>query len=395
MPNSPWPAWVRAETFALETQLLLTAARVGTAQPASVWNDALPSLAWDKVLAEARRQGVTAQLCQWLETPGMTPAPAAVVEELRQLRQQNMLRNLRMTGELFALCGLLAEHGIEAIPFKGPTLAALAGAELSWRSFGDLDLLVDRRAVAQASTMLRARGYELHLDWQASQDPRFLDVTYTLEFFSRASGIMVELHWALFPRYLGFGFNFAEMRERLITVKPGGKALPTLGPEDLLLYLCAHGAKHCWPHLNGVLDIARLLASRDDWQWESLLSSARQRQVERVTRLGLLLAHGLLDAPLPAGIIQQLTQDQALLRLGAATVTQMLSQQPAATGMQSQFRYFFQLQQSWPARLRYLLRLVTAPNIGDWEFQPLPGNWAFLYAFLRPLRLLKKYLSPP
>jgi hypothetical protein len=390
--SSHLPAWVQPETLSLEMKFLLMAVRIGPAKLPADWTNISPALQWDKVLAEARRQGVALQLCSWLETTSI--APPTVLDELRRLRQSNMLRNLQMTGELFALVELLTRHGIQAIPFKGPTLAALAGEELSWRSFGDLDLLVDRRAVAKASELLRDRGYELNLDWAASQDVRFLDVTYTLEFFNRANGVMVELHWELFPRYLGFEFQFADLRQRLITVKPGGKALATLGPEDLLLYLCAHGAKHCWEHLNGVVDLARLLVSRNDWQWETLLASARQRKVERVTPLGLLLAHGLLNAPLPEWLIQQLSQDRALVRLGEATTKEMLSSQPVESGMQGQFRYFLQLQQSWPARLRYLLRLCTAPNVGDWEFQPLPRRWAFLYAFLRPFRLLKKYLKP-
>ncbi len=392
MPTSHLPTWTQPERLSLETRLLLAAASVGPVQLASAWATVLPAIQWDKVLAEARRQGVTLQLCQWLETTEV--APVAVLDELRQLRQNNTLRNLRLTGELFALVELLSRHGIRAIPFKGPTLAALAGDELSWRSFGDLDLLVARSAVAKASALLRERGYELGLDWAASQDARFLEVTYTLEFFKRASGVVVELHWELFPRYLGFDFRLTDLQERLITVEPGGKAMPTLAPEDLLLYLCAHGAKHGWARLNAVVDVARLIVSRADWQWESLLTLARQRQVERVTRLGLLLAHGLLGAPLPAWVIQQLTQERALLRLGEATASAMLAAKPTAGGMQSQFRYFFQLQQSWPARLRYLLRLFTAPNVGDWEFQPLPGNWAFLYAFLRPLRLLIKQFKP-
>lgn len=390
--NSPLPAWIQPEALSLEMQLLLTALRIGPAKLPNEWTNILPAIQWDKVLAEARRQGVALQLCAWLETTGI--APSKVLTELRQLRQSNILRNLQMTGELFALVELLNRHGIQVIPFKGPTLAALAGEELSWRSFGDLDLLVDRRDVAKAGELLRDRGYELNLDWSASQDMRFLDVTYTLEFFKRANGVRVELHWELFPRYLGFEFQFAELRQRLITVKPGGKALQTLGSEDLLLYLCAHAAKHCWEHLNGVVDLARLLVSRNDWQWEALLTSARQRKVERVTRLGLLLAHGLLNAPLPEWLIHQLNQDRTLVRLCEATTKAMLSAQPAESGMQSQFRYFLQLQQSWPARLQYLLRLCTAPNVGDWEFQPLPKQWSFLYAFLRPFRLLKKYLKP-
>lgn len=81
------------------------------------------------------------------------------------------------------------------------------------------------------------------------------------------------------------------------------------------------------------------------------------------------------------------------MRLAEATVAEMFFPKQQDGGMQRQFRYFLQLQQGWRARLLYLLRLVVAPNVGDWEFQPLPHQWAFLYVVLRPLRLMKKYLN--
>ena len=383
------------ETLSTEIQLLLEVTQSAVLVGRQSWVQLAQQFQfdWEVLLREAGRLGLYSQLYTLLQNAPTAAVPKSALDVLRQAQQNITLRNLHMTGELAALLELFGARHIQVIPFKGPTLAALGGDDLSWRSFADLDVLVARRDVAQASNLLKARGYELQLDWAATQDERFLDVTYTHEFFQPEKGVMVELHWELFPRYMGYKFDFVELQKRVIPVTVAGKPMVTLGREDLLLYLCAHGAKHFWATLNGVVDVARLIQRYDDWDWPALLLLARQRKVERVTLLGLLLAKGLLAAPVPEWVEQQALQDASLKRLAEATVAAMFGPPQDEGGMWRQFRYFFQLQQDWLARLSYLLRLIVAPNVGDWQFQPLPRQWAFLYAVLRPFRLLGKYLN--
>lgn len=352
-----------------------------------------PQFDWDVLLHEADRHGLNPLLSRWLENAAPHAVSAGIRAELQQARQANLLRNLRLTGELWELLELFTNHNLTAVPFKGPTLAALANEDLSWRQFGDLDLLLDRRDIARASELLRARGYKLSLDWAATRDARFLEVTYALEFFHPEKSLLVELHWALFPKYLGFHFAFAEMRQRLVSVQVGGKLMQTLALDDLLLYLCAHGAKHFWETLHGVVDMAVLLQQRADWPWEKLLAEARVRNLERVVLLGLLLAKNLLGAAVPDWIAERAARDRQLTRLLEQTVQQMLAPQVVSNRLNRQFSYFFKLQDGWRAQLLYLLRVVVAPNVGDWQFLPLPNRLVFLYALLRPLRLLKKYVG--
>ena len=72
---------------------------------------------------------------------------------------ENSLHNLFMTGELFKLLDLFGAHGIGAIPYKGPTLAALAYGNLALREFDDLDLLLPERDIPRARDLLIAQGF--------------------------------------------------------------------------------------------------------------------------------------------------------------------------------------------------------------------------------------------
>jgi hypothetical protein len=347
-----------------------------------------PALDWERLLALASRHGVGPLLGRWLDQQPALAAPATVLAEMRRQQQTLALHNLRLTGELWTLLELFAAHGIEALPLKGPTLAMLAFGDLAGRSFGDLDILVAGPDVARASDLLQGQGYVVNLAWAATQDERFLAVTYDLEFFHRKRGLMVELHWALFPHYLGFGFELDGMRRRLSSVRPGGKPMRTLAPDDLLLYLCAHAAKHQWAQLKAVADVAWLLEKHASWDWPALLAAARAQRLEHVFLLGMLLAKQVLGAAVPAWIEQRALATPSVTRLAEQSVLDWQQTPPPAGSMWRQFRYFYHLQQDWRARLWYGLRLLMAPNVGDWEFLPLARRWHFLYLFLRPLRLL-------
>jgi putative nucleotidyltransferase-like protein len=78
--------------------------------------------------------------------------PDHVTSVLQEFTQRNLRKNLLVTGELVILLRLFVKHGVNVIPFKGPTLAALAYGDLGLREFGDLDLLIARPDFMMAIT---------------------------------------------------------------------------------------------------------------------------------------------------------------------------------------------------------------------------------------------------
>src|SRR5207253_975904 len=78
-----------------------------------------------------------------------------------------------------------------------------------------------------------------------------------------------------------------------------GRPWPAFAPARLLLILCVHGANHCWLRLNWLCDVAELLRRNPALDWPALAAEAERWGCRRILTLGLLLAHDLLDAPLP------------------------------------------------------------------------------------------------
>src|SRR5262249_25038100 len=133
---------------------------------------------------------------------------------------------------------------------------------------------------------------------------------------------LVELHWALLPRYFSVSLDIAPFWKRAVRVPVGTHTAPTPGLEDTVLAVCVHAAKHCWSHLSLVSDLAWLVAS-NPVEWEVVLERARALGVLRIVLLGVELANRLLQAPLPETVVRQAGADRDVQALAGEVVAAM------------------------------------------------------------------------
>lgn len=381
-----------------ETELLLAAASVADPQLSRELAPILLTQApdWDALLHKADRHRLKPLLCRFLESVLPLAVPPNVLSALRQTRQDNTQYNLHLTGELWSLLELFSAQGIEALPIKGPTLAMLAFDDLAGREFLDLDLLIAEQDLPRIAELLVARGYHPWIQLEAVYDETFRRITNVLEFLHSEKCILVEVHWKLSVGLLPLDLSEAWRERRLVQTSPGGKRMHTFAPEPLLVYLCVHAAKHCWSRLNWAADIAWLLKRQTAFDWEYVLTLARQQRCSRTLRLGLFLANNLLAAQLPPKVKAELEADGVVKKLAHRVVywwTLPAAEAPGPnSGLVERNRFFFAMQDDWRRRLCYLSRLLLAPNLNDWKFVRLPVKLIYLYVLLRPVRFLLSLL---
>jgi hypothetical protein len=267
-----------------------------TQQPPAVL---LQPLDWVRLLQLACRHGVLPCLYRSLHTLSPNIVPQDGLTALRHHFQANAQRNLFLTGTLLKLLRLLEAHGIAALPYKGPVLAALAYGNVALRQFGDLDLLVRPQDADRAKALLWAQGYRWLDGHPPTHFPRLLKV---YELVSPDGHVLVELHWALTSATFFFPLDPASLWTRLETVSLLETPVRSLAPEDLLLILCVHGAKHHWSRLGWICDVAAVLQAAPQLDWARCLAQARQLGGTRMLALGLRLAHDLLGARLPTEV---------------------------------------------------------------------------------------------
>jgi len=210
---------------------------------------------------------------------------------------------------------LFEGHEIPAIPFKGPALAFCVYRNIALRQFGDLDILVPRQNVLRAKSLLLSQGYEPLLHLTPGQERSLLRSHCEYELVQMHSGLCAEIHWRFSPRHFLFPLDYEQVRERLEPAPLFGVRTQTLSPEDLLLVLCAHGAKHLWERLMWICDVAELIRTRKGINWGSVIEKARSLGSERMLFLGLLLANSLLEAPLPKEVLHEINASSSLRSL--------------------------------------------------------------------------------
>jgi hypothetical protein len=249
--------------------------------------------------------------------------PAEVLEGLRTRYLANLTTSIIQSRALFRITSLLHDASIPVLAFKGPTLGALAYGNMALRQSGDLDLLVLRKDIHKVATLLHSLGCRPYLPLPPRREAYYHQHHHEHLFFDDELHVSLDIHWALMPPYYSFSMDTRELMERSTTVVLDGKAIPTLGPEDLLLFLCLHGAKHRWEHLSWICDIRELLNAKPDMDWEEVHRNAGHLGLQRMLALGLELSRTLLGMKQADAVLNSMPVDPALWRL-AGEVRQKL-----------------------------------------------------------------------
>jgi hypothetical protein len=316
-----------------------------------------------------------------LNETGVSALPPKVISWLRRSFQETAWHNTLLAGELTRVLDLLASHGIDPVPFKGPVLAALAYENVAMRQFGDLDLLVQPHEHVRTRELLIGNGYAMYDGWSHIHE---LNYEYTLV---GTNGVRVDVHWKLFPRAV-LPLKPDQLRQRLIEVQVGNRAVRTFSAEDTLLILCVHGDMHAWDRVKWISDIAQLVASHPDLVWTRAVEIAESAASARLLLLGLRLADELLGAPAPEPLMSRARADRQVTRI-STTISERLFESPP-TGLEGD-RAKGWLQLMSRERLWHKLWLAATPNESDWEVMRLPKSLSPLYYLIRPFRLLGKY----
>jgi hypothetical protein len=390
-----------------EGELLRCCARVslGPEQAARLQALLRQGVDWEYLIQAAARHGLMPLLCRHLETSFPEAVPETVLVGLRDRFRQNGLHNLSLAGELLQLLRLFAAHGIPAVPFKGPTLAALAYGDLALRQFSDLDILLRPRDLSRARGLLAGRGYRLGMSVPTAQEADHVGSIGQLPLVTGDEGKLVELHTRLMPQHFYFPLGLDQLWARLRPVNVVGKKIWSPLPEDLLLILCAHGAKHLWASLGWVCDVAELIRACPGLNWDWVERQAKRLHSERMLFLGLLLAAELLQAPPPGDIARKARADPATRALAARVCQRLFREDGAAREGFASSLFHFRVREHPRDGGRYALSLAVLPTVEDWLHVPLPATLSSLYYLLRPLRLavnyggkafsrLRRFLSP-
>jgi hypothetical protein len=346
-------------------------------------------LDFDALLGTAHVHGVAPLLAQHLLAEGSDLLPSSVRGRLQRAFHEIAARHVRLIAELARVLPELRAAGVLAVPFKGPVIAVQAYERMP-RQYWDLDILVRRADLDAAAGVLLDAGYRELGDLSASQIDVMRRTGYSLGFVHRASGVVIELHWRFGPTWFHFPLDLDALAGRLDRLALAGVDVPVLGPEDTLLVLCAHGAKHLWTRLEWICVVLELV-QRGSVDWTELTSRASVLGARRFVGLGLRLAQDLLGLSLVDEGSRRLAAEPEVSPLARELMAHLFdsnhdSHRPwaiAVAGIRARERA--------RDRLRHAVSLVFVPTIEDAATLGLPRRLTWLYHLTRPVRLTWRY----
>jgi hypothetical protein len=341
-----------------------------------------PDLDWERVLDSAEHHRLIPAM------HGALSGNNGVPSTLRARVHKHAWRVLHFTAELQKIARCFEQRGIEFLAHKGPALAQLLYGDPAMRQFGDLDVIVRSRDFRRAKDVLIESGYDSNLRLSPRHEQALLRSGYECSFGLNSARNLVELQWQIVPRFYSINFDIDALFSRSMQVNLDDVALRTLGPEDLLMVLCVHAAKHEWVQLGMLRDIAALMNFDLDWNW--IVAEARRLGIIKILQVSLLAANKLFNVScrkeLPSA-----NEDTA--ELASAVVSRLQHNYEPDTESIRYFRAQLQSRERWLDRARFVWRLATTPSVQEWESIQIPDRYFAAYRGVRIARLMKRFFS--
>ncbi len=263
---------------------------------------------WQEALAAAKLHGVEAVLFHVVkDIRDDLDVPGNAWEEMRKRYYLSAARNMRLYRELQKILDRFDREKIPVIVLKGAHLAEKVYGNIALRGMGDVDMLVKKDDLKMVEEILLEFGGE---PLQCNHVVTEGSCHFAYKLFE--SKLRVEIHWKLIPPVYSCQINLEDIWNRAQPLQPGKTKALAFSPEDLLVYICAHSAKHAADFkIRMLYDIAKILECyQSKLDWAAIGARARQWGVLRAVYVLLRMAREMLGAAVTGEQLKELRPEQ-------------------------------------------------------------------------------------
>jgi hypothetical protein len=242
--------------------------------------------AWDELWADARDERAVAAVAQAVHE-GRLHATAAQRGTIVRAHEDAMRACVRLERAALDVMRDLDAAEIETRMLKGAATARLDYSDPSWRSFGDVDLLVRSRDYDAAVERLCDGGARRRSgEPRPGFDRRFGKGVCLI----RSDGVQIDLHRTLASGPFGLTVEPDSLFDDPDVVVIGTRAVPTLDCDLRFLHACFHSVLGDFPpRLTALRDVAQMLTTGS-------VDLERARTLARRWRAGIVLASAVATA---------------------------------------------------------------------------------------------------
>ena len=249
------------------------------------------SIDWALFASNAADHGLAGLVGHSLGRIASDMVPEDIQDAFRINLDQTRDANLTSMEGILEILEVLSNAGIAAIPFKGPLLAIQAYEDPGFRLFREWDFLIRDSEKGHAIRILTNHGYSRKGQLTQGQQKILKRISGRETVFHPESGNPISLRTRLTPLTMAMEPDYAGLWARAQVSTVNQQPVVTMSPEDHLQCLALDGAAHMWRNAEGACDVAALMESRPDLDWNAVLERAQSQRRLRSVLLAARLAH--------------------------------------------------------------------------------------------------------
>ena len=291
--------------------------------------------------------------------------PPDVLDALRFYLDQLRAKNRALFHELAKVVEMLADSGIEAIAFNGPTLALQAYGDPGLSEFNDIDLLVHDADLASAMALFLHLGYERPAPLTEAQVKSMQRYDGSDVVFKKQSRNVFRVHGRLTPSYMAFDIDYDGLWHRAQSECLDGRILRGLPPEDILVILAIQGGQKQWRNIRWACDFAALSSASPQLDWDAICARARSQGCLRAVLLAVSLAATFFETAVPNSVDVAAKADSGVRRIADRIAARWRADETANLSANAPpTLYWMRLHDGLVRQARFLVKsvLLSAPD---------------------------------
>lgn len=221
---------------------------------------------------------------------------------------------LQRLATLDSLADSLATEGIKLVALKNAGIARGIHSCVGCCPMSDIDVLVDFDDFERAHHIVLDNGFQF--SYRNSEERLQLAYAFahgSAEYCKQVSEdntLWLELQWRpVAGRWIARNQEPSSswLLQRSISIE--GSSVHLLAPEDNLLQVSLHTAKHSYVRAPGFrlhLDVDRIVRAYPSLSWDEFLMQVESLRVKTAVYFSLLIPYSLLNTPIPTRVLERL-----------------------------------------------------------------------------------------
>ena len=210
----------------------------------------------------------------------LTIVPKPVIRAIEMSFVYTSRANIMLGEELKEILCMFKKRGLSCIVLKGHAfIETIYHENPGIRPLKDIDLLLKKDDVKEASTVLNENGYELYSEYRP--EAYYWESHFHLPFEKKGKNTTfhVEIHWHLLPPYIPVDLEVENFWQRAVEIDFLGTKTNVLHSEDALIYLIWHTSRNGFDELLSLADLLYLIEYHN-FSWDRIISRVKDAQLD-------------------------------------------------------------------------------------------------------------------